>query len=67
MGPRLISRGVDEAGEYKDNVLALQWGRGSLAAACSEKRLTPFGVPMLQWGRGSLAAAWSVLGSCPRH
>ena len=34
MGPRLISRGVDLRVVGYDSWGSLQWGRGSLAAAC---------------------------------
>ena len=34
MGPRLISRGVSKSVSGASNSTRLQWGRGSLAAAC---------------------------------
>ena len=34
MGPRLISRGVEMDEPIYAMALRLQWGRGSLAAAC---------------------------------
>ena len=39
MGPRLISRGVDDERAVFGNALALQWGRGSLAAAWRSCRM----------------------------
>ena len=40
-----------------ESVLALQWGRGSLAAACAAQEEMALKAYSLQWGRGSLAAA----------
>ena len=35
MGPRLISRGVVPCSKFYVVLWVLQWGRGSLAAACA--------------------------------
>ena len=57
MGPRLISRGVVTSGVMRYEPSRLQWGRGSLAAACFQRWTRHRWTLMLQWGRGSLAAA----------
>ena len=57
MGPRLISRGVYTTGVASFDAMRLQWGRGSLAAACCYTVVCAQVKGVLQWGRGSLAAA----------
>ena len=61
MGPRLISRGVIRRVATQAPQYELQWGRGSLAAACADFVAPAVSPCPLQWGRGSLAAAWASL------
>jgi len=56
MGPRRCSRGNDRRRKVKLWRLALQWGRGVVAAEIGGSLGTPGHEMLLQWGRGVVAA-----------